>query len=207
MTITEGLRRARARLRQPTYRPWSPSGRLWGSGVPGTRLVLGPRKPLDCRQLQQPGRRDTTRFFGTRSKASMDWATTHAGPQAIALCQHPELHMARHDDFMTIVTAFGQGSRALSLNREGLVELCHQNKCDRSFCLFLCLCAPERDINPRACNHRLVDEPWWGRSGTGQPAAVRRDRPQRRQCRCWRAYRRPVHGQRRRAKQRLLWRL
>ena len=32
----------------------------------------------------------------------MDWATTHAGPQAIALCQHPELHMARHDDFMTI---------------------------------------------------------------------------------------------------------
>ena len=31
----------------------------------------------------------------------MDWATTHAGPQAIALCQHPELHMARHDDFMT----------------------------------------------------------------------------------------------------------
>ena len=25
-------------------------------------------------------------------------ATTHAGPQAIALCQHPELHFARQDD-------------------------------------------------------------------------------------------------------------
>ena len=130
LTITEGLRRARARLRQPTYRPWSPSGRLWGSGVPGTRLVLGPRKPLDCRQLQQPGRRDTTRFFGTRSKASMDWATTHAGPQAIALCQHPELHMARHDDFMTSSQLSDKApGRFLSvcLNREGLVELCHQN--------------------------------------------------------------------------------
>ena len=56
-----------------------------------------------------------------------------AGPEGArrrlvgALCQHPEPHGARHDDFMTI-DSFRTRLQALSLNREGLVELCHQNK-------------------------------------------------------------------------------
>ena len=58
-TVTEGLRRARARPRRPAYRPWSPSsGRRWGSAMPGTyqiSLVLGPRQPLDSGELQQAG--------------------------------------------------------------------------------------------------------------------------------------------------------
>ena len=33
-----------------------------------------PRKPLDFGELQQPVRRDTTRFFGTRSQVPTDWA-------------------------------------------------------------------------------------------------------------------------------------
>ena len=37
-------------------------------------LVLGPRQPLDCRQLRQAGRRVSTRSFDTRSKASIDLA-------------------------------------------------------------------------------------------------------------------------------------
>ena len=37
-------------------------------------LVLGARQPLDCRQLQQAGRRVSTRSFDTRSKASIDLA-------------------------------------------------------------------------------------------------------------------------------------
>ena len=103
-----------------------------GYQVPDSFLAPSEAARL-CRQpaaAQQPGRRDTTRFFGTRSKASMDWATTHAGPQAIALCQHPELHMARHDDFMTSSQlCYIAPGRFLSvcLNREGLVELCLQN--------------------------------------------------------------------------------
>ena len=37
-------------------------------------LVLGPRQPLDSGELQQAGRRDTTRSFVMRSKACIDWA-------------------------------------------------------------------------------------------------------------------------------------
>eukprot|EP00964_Phaeocystis_antarctica_P125504 scaffold89156_cov36-Phaeocystis_antarctica.AAC.1 len=37
-------------------------------------LVLGPRQPLDCRQLQQAGRRVSTRSFDTRSKVFIDLA-------------------------------------------------------------------------------------------------------------------------------------
>ena len=39
-------------------------------------FILGPRKALDFGELQLPGRRGTTRFFGTRSKVSMDWAAS-----------------------------------------------------------------------------------------------------------------------------------
>ncbi len=49
-----------------------------GSLVPD--LVLGPRKPLDIGELQQPGRRDTTRFFGTGSRVPMDWAASAIKP-------------------------------------------------------------------------------------------------------------------------------
>ena len=42
--------------------------------------ILGPRKALDFGELQQPGRRGTTRFFGTRSKVSMDWAASAIKP-------------------------------------------------------------------------------------------------------------------------------
>ena len=37
LRMTEGMRRALARLRQPPWLPWSPSGRSWGSRIPGTR--------------------------------------------------------------------------------------------------------------------------------------------------------------------------
>ena len=39
-------------------------------------LVHGPRELLDCRQLQQVGRRERTRFFDRRSRAGIDLATS-----------------------------------------------------------------------------------------------------------------------------------
>ena len=56
----------------PGHPPAAPGGLL--SLVPD--LVLGPRELLDFGEQQQPGRRGTTRFFGTRSKVSMDWAAS-----------------------------------------------------------------------------------------------------------------------------------
>ena len=46
-------------------------------------LILGPRKPLDFGELQQPVRRDTTRFFGTMSKVPMDWAAPAIKPEPL----------------------------------------------------------------------------------------------------------------------------
>ena len=43
-------------------------------------FILGPRKALDFGELQQPGRRGTTRFFGTRSRVPMDWAASAIKP-------------------------------------------------------------------------------------------------------------------------------
>ena len=43
-------------------------------------FILGPRKALDFGELQQPGRRDTTRFFGTGSRVPMDWAASAIKP-------------------------------------------------------------------------------------------------------------------------------
>ena len=45
---------------------------VWDPLIPD--LILRPRKPLDFGELQQPVRRDTTRFFGTRSQVPTDWA-------------------------------------------------------------------------------------------------------------------------------------
>ncbi len=56
----------------PGHPPAAPGGLL--SLVPD--LVLGPRKVLDFGELQQPGRRGTTRFFGTGSRVPMDWAAS-----------------------------------------------------------------------------------------------------------------------------------
>ena len=39
-------------------------------------LVHGPRELLDCRQLQQAGRRERTRFFDRRSRAGIDLAAS-----------------------------------------------------------------------------------------------------------------------------------
>ena len=39
-------------------------------------LVHGPRELLDCRQLQQAGRRERTRSFDRRSKAGIDLAAS-----------------------------------------------------------------------------------------------------------------------------------
>ena len=46
---------------------------------------LALRKALDIGELQQPGRRDTTRFFGTGSRVPMDWAASaiKPGPQSL----------------------------------------------------------------------------------------------------------------------------
>ena len=60
----------------PGHPPAAPGG--LGSLVPD--LVLGPRKALDIGELQQPGRRDTTRFFGTGSRVPMDWAASAIKP-------------------------------------------------------------------------------------------------------------------------------
>ena len=43
-------------------------------------FILGPRKALDFGELQLPGRRGTTRFFGTRSKVSMDLTASAIKP-------------------------------------------------------------------------------------------------------------------------------
>ena len=56
----------------PGHPPAAPGGLL--SLVPD--LVLGPRKALDFGELQQPGRRDTTRFFGTGARVPMDWTAS-----------------------------------------------------------------------------------------------------------------------------------
>ena len=60
----------------PGHPPAAPGGLV--SLVPD--LVLGPRKPLDIGELQQPGRTDTTRFFGTGSRVPMDWAASAIKP-------------------------------------------------------------------------------------------------------------------------------
>ena len=60
----------------PDHPPAAPGGLL--SLVPD--LVLGPRELLDSGELQQPGRRGTTRFFGTRSKVSMDLTASAIKP-------------------------------------------------------------------------------------------------------------------------------
>ena len=60
----------------PGHPPAAPGG--LGSLVPD--LVLGPRKPLDIGELQQPGRRGTTRFFGTGSKVYIDSAASAIKP-------------------------------------------------------------------------------------------------------------------------------
>ena len=43
-------------------------------------LVLGPRQPLDSGELQQAGRRDTTRSFGMRSKVCIGWVASAVTP-------------------------------------------------------------------------------------------------------------------------------
>ena len=63
-------------LQQFFHPPAAPGG--LGSLVPD--LVLGPRKALDIGELQQPGRRGTTRFFGTGSRVPMDWAASAIKP-------------------------------------------------------------------------------------------------------------------------------
>ena len=68
-----------SRANYPGHPPAAPGGLV--SLVPD--LVLRPRKPLDSYdsgELQQPGRRDTTRFFGTGSRVPMDWAASAIKP-------------------------------------------------------------------------------------------------------------------------------
>ena len=65
-----------SRANYPGHPPAAPGGLV--SLVPD--LVLRPRKPLDSGELQQPGRRDTTRFFGTGSRVPMDWAASAIKP-------------------------------------------------------------------------------------------------------------------------------
>ena len=43
-------------------------------------FILGPRKALDIGELQQPGRRGTTRFFGTGSRVYIGWAASAIKP-------------------------------------------------------------------------------------------------------------------------------
>jgi hypothetical protein len=43
-------------------------------------LVYGPQELLDCRQLQQAGRRERTRSFDSRSRAGIDLAASAITP-------------------------------------------------------------------------------------------------------------------------------
>ena len=77
----------------PVHPPAANEGLM--SLVPG--FILGPRKALDFGELQQAGRRGTTRFFCTRSKVSMDWAAsaisssgTRSSNRRAADAQHDE---------------------------------------------------------------------------------------------------------------------
>jgi hypothetical protein len=56
-------------------------------------LVHGPRELLDCRQLQQAGRRERTRFFDRRSKAGIDLAAS-----AITLGRQSHVRRCPADD-------------------------------------------------------------------------------------------------------------
>ena len=60
----------------PGHPPAAPGGLL--SLAPD--LVLGPRELLDSGELQQPGRRGATRFFGTRPKVYIGWAASAIKP-------------------------------------------------------------------------------------------------------------------------------
>ena len=64
------LEHASGSLHIDSGRPPAAVGAL-GSQVPD--LVLSPRQPLDSGELQHAFRRDTTRFFATRSKVCMNW--------------------------------------------------------------------------------------------------------------------------------------
>ena len=73
----EGDGGARACFRMPHSRsryidPGRPPAADGGLRSQYPDLVLGPRQPLDCRQLRQAVRRVSTRYFDTRSKASID---------------------------------------------------------------------------------------------------------------------------------------
>ena len=56
-------------------------------------LVHGPRELLDCRQLQQAGRRERARFFDRRSKVGIDSAAS-----AITLGRQSHVRRCPADD-------------------------------------------------------------------------------------------------------------
>ena len=78
------LERASGSLANYPGHPPAAYGRL-GYLVPDP--ILGAVKHVDFGELQQSGRKDTTRFFGTRSKVPMDWAALAIKPGRRSL--HP----------------------------------------------------------------------------------------------------------------------
>ena len=85
----------------PGHPPAAP-GRLL-SLVPD--LVLGPRELLDSGELQQPGRRGTTRFFGTRPKVYIGWAASASKPARRSF--HRTSRTAIHSDTAVMSTPQG----------------------------------------------------------------------------------------------------
>ena len=71
------LERASGSLANYPGHPPAAYGRL-GYLVPDP--ILGAVKHVDFGELQQSGRKDTTRFFGTRSKVPMDWSASAIKP-------------------------------------------------------------------------------------------------------------------------------
>ena len=63
-----------------TSYPVHPPAANEGLMSPVPDFILGPRKALDFGELQLPGRRGTTRFFGTGSRVPMDWAASAIKP-------------------------------------------------------------------------------------------------------------------------------
>ena len=86
----------------PGHPPAAPGGLL--SLVPD--LVLGPRKVLDFGELQQPGRRGTTRFFGTGSRVPMDWAASAIKPGRRSLHRTSRTAIPRDAAQMTTTHSF-----------------------------------------------------------------------------------------------------
>ena len=84
-------------------------------------FILGPRKALDFGELQQPGRRGTTRF-GTGSRVPMDWAASASKPGRQSFHRTSRTAIPRDTAVMSTPQALCHGVRPRS-GQEGRAGL------------------------------------------------------------------------------------